>query len=86
MEANQHKAMIDYPCRWVYKIIGPDREEMSRAVAALLQDSSFTMIISSSGATGKYHCLNVEVLVENEEKRIAVYESLKAEESIKIIL
>jgi putative lipoic acid-binding regulatory protein len=80
------KPCIDYPCRWVYKVIGGDREELRRAIAALLQDLDHSIAFSHSSAGGKYHSFNVEVTVECEEKRLAVYEALKAEPAVKIIL
>lgn len=80
------KPCIDYPCRWVYKVIGEDREELRRAITVLLQDLDHSIAFSNSSSGGKYHSFNVEVTVECEEKRLAVYEALKAEPAVKIIL
>ncbi len=80
------KVKIDYPCRWVYKVIGMDKEMLQGIFAALLQDSSYSITASRSSATGKYICLNLEVTVESEEKRIAIYETLRGNPSIKYIL
>jgi putative lipoic acid-binding regulatory protein len=82
----KEKVKIDYPCRWVYKIIGTSQEELQALVAALLQDSPYRISLCNSSATGKYYCMNVELTVENEEKRVALYESLKQHPAVKIIL
>ena len=86
MDEIKQKAVIDYPCRWIYKVIGEDCEALNRSVAALLQDCPCSVTPSHSSRTGKYHCLNVEVTVDCEEKRLAIYESLKADPAIKIVL
>ena len=82
----EQKAIIHYPCRWLYKVIGTDREKLRQNLEALLQDCSYSVTFSNASATEKYHCLNVEVMVENEAKRLAIYEALKAEPSVKIVL
>ena len=80
------KVKIDYPSRWVYKIIGLSCSELREAVAGLLQDCPYTISLSNSSATGKYHCMNVEMIVDCEEKRIAVYEALRSHPAVRIVL
>ena len=82
----KQKAKIEYPCRWVYKVIGTDKDVLREAFAALLQDSVYSVTPSHSSATGKYHCLNLEVTVESEAQRIAIYEALKSHLSVKYVL
>ncbi len=86
MDEIKQKVEIAYPCRWGYKVIGEDREAMHRAIGSLLQDCACTVIPSHSSATGKYHCLNVEVTVDCEAKRVAIYEALKGDQAFKIVL
>ena len=85
MEIKQ-KAKIDYPCRWIYKVIGTDKEQLQQLIKSLLQDCSYTVSLSHASATGKYHCLNLEVSVDSEDKRMAIYEALLAEGCVKIVL
>ena len=82
----KRKPHLDYPCAWVYKIIGRDREEMTSAVAEIVRDRKYKLSPSRSSETGKYHCLNLELTVEGESHRIAVYEALKAHRAVKIVL
>jgi uncharacterized protein len=80
------KVHLEYPCPWVYKIIGPDQDEMQRAVAGIIRDRAYKISHSRSSATGKFQCLNVELSVESEGHRKDVYESLKCHPAVKLVL
>ena len=80
------KVKIDYPCRWVYKVIGSDHDELCAIISALLQDMPHKVSHSRSSAAGRYHCLNLEVTVESDAKRIAIYEALRDNPAVRIIL
>jgi uncharacterized protein len=82
----KHKVKLEYPCPWIYKIIGPDEDEMRQAVAEIIRDRPFKISHSRSSATARYHCLNVEVSVESESHRQTLYEALKVHRSVKLIL
>jgi len=82
----KRKVQLEYPCPWVYKIIGPDANEMKRAVAEIICDRTCKVSPSRSSASAKYHCLNVELSVESESHRTALYEALKAHKAVKIVL
>lgn len=77
---------LDYPCRWIYKIIGEDEKKMRQAVAGTLSELTYNVSYSRSSKQGKYHCLNVEVFVESNEQRIGLHQRLQKLEEIKIIL
>ena len=79
------KAQIDYPCKWLYKVIGSDQEELRMALAEIIShgcDISF----SNSSSKGKYHCLNLEVTVQSEEERNSIHMALKEHPQVKIVL
>ncbi len=82
----KRKVKLEYPCVWVYKIIGPDADEMRHAVAEIICDRACKITHSRSSATAKYHCLNIELSVESESHRTAIYEALKTHRAVKIIL
>jgi putative lipoic acid-binding regulatory protein len=85
-ENKEKKLQLTYPCVWIYKIIGTNREEMRSAVLEIIQDRACSINLSRSSENAKYHCLNVEVTVESESHRQTIYESLKSHRAIKIIL
>jgi uncharacterized protein len=82
----KRKVHLEYPCPWVYKIIGADADEMRRAVTEIICDRACKISHSRSSEGAKYHCLNVELSVDSESDRTALYEALKAHKAVKIIL
>ncbi|PKN04064.1 MAG: DUF493 domain-containing protein [Deltaproteobacteria bacterium HGW-Deltaproteobacteria-2] len=85
-DSEKRRVQLKYPCLWVYKIIGPDADEMRQAVSEIILDRAYKIFHSRSSTAAKYHCLNVELLVESESHRTAIYEALKAHRAVKIIL
>jgi uncharacterized protein len=82
----KRKVQLEYPCSWVYKIIGSDENEMRLAVAEIICDRAYKITHSRSSEKSKYHSLNVELSVESESHRTTLYEALKAHRAVKIIL
>ena len=80
------KIQLEYPCPWVYKIIGPDEDEMHSAVAEIIRDRTYKISHSRKSEKGKYHCLNVALTVESDSHRTTLYEALKAHRAVKIVL
>lgn len=85
-EKKEKKLEIEYPCAWIYKIIGSDQEDMTAAVSEIIQDRACSITLSRSSETARYHCLNVEVTVESDSHRQIIYEALKSHRAIKIVL
>jgi uncharacterized protein len=82
----ENKLHLEYPCAWIYKIIGVDQIEMRSAVSEVIQDRSCSVTLSRSSENNKYQCLNVEVTVESESHRQLIHESLKSHRAIKVVL
>ncbi len=79
-------AAMDYPCPWTYQIIGTDEDGLRRAVGEIIQDRTYRMVLSRSSEKGKYQSFQLEVVVESEGHRLAVYEALRAHPTVKIVL
>jgi putative lipoic acid-binding regulatory protein len=79
------KVRIDYPCNWCYKVIGSDEAKMRAAIADATAGAS-EITSSRSSAAGKYVSLDVVVQVEDEQRRIAIYEALCKDPSVKMVL
>ncbi len=86
MSAERRKPVIEYPCRWVYKIIGPDEEALREAVIQVVQNIPHTVTLSNTSATGRYRCLNVEMTVPDEGVRTTLYEMLKNHPAVRFVL
>ena len=80
------KPDIDYPCPWGYKVIGTDNVGLRSAIAEIMQDIPHSVKPSNRSTTGKYICLNVEMLVVSEDQRLTIYEGLKRHPAVKVVL
>ncbi|MDX1777162.1 MAG: DUF493 domain-containing protein, partial [Desulfobulbales bacterium] len=80
------KVQIEYPCQWLYKVIGADLEKLRRTLMEIAGDDSGRISFSNSSRTGKYHCLNLEITVRSEEERNFIYMQLKSHPAVKIVL
>lgn len=85
-QGNGCKAEIQYPCRWLYKVISLDHLQDKERIVAMLQDFSCEISLSNSSRTGRYTCLNVEVEVGSEVQRNTIYQSLQELETVKMVL
>jgi putative lipoic acid-binding regulatory protein len=79
------KASIDYPCEWVYKVIGSDKESVHNAVAGVIQDSEYQINDSNTSKAGKYISFNVTVMVGDETYRNNIYQEFKEHGDIKFV-
>ncbi len=80
------KPVIEYPCQWLYKVIGKDEEKLRLALTEIIVHPTCDISYSNSSSKGKYLCLNVEVTVQNEDERNAIYLALKEHPHVKIVL
>jgi len=77
---------IDYPCDWVYKVIGADCSLLKEAIISACSPLPVKISYSHSSSGGKYHSLNAEIEVPTEEVRLKIYDLLKCSPAIKVIL
>lgn len=80
------KKIVEYPCRWLYKVIGNEQNEIRKAVAEIVQDGDCLIIPSNTSKSGKYNSMNVEVAVQDEEHRNAIYKAFQEDPRIKMVL
>ncbi len=78
-------ASIDYPCKWIYKIIGSDKESVQKAVANIIQDREYLVEVSNTSKTGKYLSFDVTIMVNDEGYRNKIYQDLKDHDDIKFV-
>jgi putative lipoic acid-binding regulatory protein len=77
---------IEYPCTWVYKVIGEDCSLLKDVIVAACSPLPVKISHSHESSKGKYHSLNAELEVDSEEVRLKIYEILKCSPAVKIIL
>jgi len=80
------KPNVDYPCRWVYKVIGMDRERVRQAIADIMQQRPCDIRYSRSSNKGKYHSFALEVTLHSDDQRLSIYEALMKHPAVRIVL
>ncbi len=80
------KPQITYPCDWVYKVIGTDCTLLRDAILAACLPLEVKISYSHSSSKGKYHSLNAEISLPDESIRLQIYETLKSNPAVKIVL
>ncbi len=82
----QTRPDIDYPCPWLFKVIGYGCREVEEAIKEVVGEVPFAITPSNVSSGGKYHSVNLEMEVTSEEHRLAIYQNLGASDSIKVVL
>lgn len=80
------KPEIEYPCDWVYKVIGEDPEVMKELIITACAPAEVEIAHSHTSSKGKYHSLNASLVLEDEEQRLQIYELLKNHPAVKVVL
>ncbi|MFQ5558999.1 MAG: DUF493 domain-containing protein [Nitrospinota bacterium] len=77
---------LEYPCAWTYKLIGHDAESVKKAVSEVVVGRENRLALSNKSKTGKYFCLNLELIVYTEEERNSLFSAFKKHQSILMVL
>ena len=80
------KTKLEYPCQWSYRIIGDDEQNLRDAAASAVGNKKFKLSVSNRSAGGKYHSLNIELIVKDEAERLAIFKHLQDNDAIKFVL
>lgn len=79
------KLNLHYPCKWTYKVIGSNAEEIQKAVFDILPNK-YEMVHSKSSIKGKYHSFDIHTEVMSEEERHRIFYALKSCAAIKFVI
>ena len=77
---------LKYPCQWIYKVIGRDARLLREAVAEVIPTVPYLIRFSNFSNQGNYICLNVELTLDNENQRNRIFQQLKRQLSIAMVL
>lgn len=82
----QTRPEIDYPCPWLFKVIGYGYLEVEKAVKEVVGEVPFKITPSNASSGGKYHSVNLEMEVVSEEHRLSIYRNLGACAAVKVVI
>jgi hypothetical protein len=80
------KPEIQYPCLWLYKVIGKDQESLRAAIIAACTPVPVRISLSHCSSQGTYSSFNAELEVKDEDMRLAIYQSLTSHPAVKFVL
>jgi uncharacterized protein len=86
MEQIDLKVAVSYPCQWLYKIIGTEKDALVMAVSEIFAGADHSFTFSRSSRTGKYVSFNLEVTVHSVEARNFFFAALREHSAVKMVL
>ncbi len=86
IDLSNEKLDLNYPCNWIYKVIGSNETEIQIAVKEIVEQREYTLKHSHISKKGKFLSFTLELLVHNEDDRKMLYEMLCAHKDIKMVL
>ncbi|VAX32254.1 hypothetical protein MNBD_NITROSPIRAE01-372 [hydrothermal vent metagenome] len=86
LDDTDQRVLFTYPCEWTYKVIGYQESAIRQAISELVTEKSFEVSFSNKSSTKKYVSLSLDLVLENEEEREAIYMALKQHPAIKMVL
>ena len=86
LPACKRKPDLTYPCPWIYKVVGADPDALRQAIAAVVGPRPHTVTPSRTSARGKYHSLNLALEVRDEAERLALYDGLRRQPAVRIVM
>ena len=80
------KPDISYPTRWSYRIVGTSEEAIRSLVLGLLINVEHELVVRRRSSGGRYISLDLSLIVQDEEGRLAIYERLSRHDTIRFVI
>ncbi|MEE2907475.1 MAG: DUF493 domain-containing protein [Planctomycetota bacterium] len=80
------KLDLQYPCQWEYRVIGADSEEVMAAITSIMADRPHCCAPGHTSEGGRWCTLVVSLEVADEAERVGLYEALRDNEAVKMVL
>jgi uncharacterized protein len=84
--AGSRTPRIEYPCRWGYRIIGESKVAIQQVVEKFAAGRPFHLTLANVSSGGRYVSMNLEITVDGEEQRRALYHLLAGDDAVRIVL
>ncbi len=86
IDSNSRRPEIEYPCKWGYKVIGSNVNDMIAAIEECAGSLEYEITPSNISRNEKYFSLNCYVIVPSEAARDMVYQKLSSHRHVKLVL
>ena len=85
-DLNSSRPIVIYPCRWNYTLIGRAEADLRQCIADVVGAVEHEIAFSKLSDKGNYCSLHVKVLVETEAQRNDIFQRLKQQPSVRMVL
>lgn len=85
-EAPRQALQIDYPCPWVYRLLGESEAAIRAAIAVVVQEREHAIAIGRSSRGGRYLSVHLRLVVTSDGDRTTILSALQTHSSIRYIL
>jgi len=86
MRLDDKRPQIDYPCAWTYRIVCTDESAVRAAVIEIVGDSEHTLVAVRASSGGRYHTLELELVVRDETQRNRIFQALGGLPEVRLLL
>ena len=80
------KVEIKYPTFWSYKVIINSHCNIHHVIKNVIGKREYEVVHSNKSKEKTYESFKVTILVHNDDDRVTIYEELKKEDCVKIVL
>lgn len=80
------RPQIDYPCKWEYRLIGFNEDLLRGAIEEIMGSAGHLVSFSNRSRSGKFVSLSVELRVEDESTRLALFEQFHSHPDVMMVL
>ncbi len=80
------KVELTYPIEWEYKVIVETHIEIKTVTLCVLGEREHSIKKSNNSKNGKYQSHNISLLVHNDDDRHMVFELLRKDKNVKMVL
>lgn len=81
-----NEPVIQYPCRWSYRIIGTEEKALREAVSNSLAGREYKLALSNRSRNKTYLSMNVTVVVETQAMRDQIFKTLEKHPAVRFLL
>jgi putative lipoic acid-binding regulatory protein len=86
LDSNSERPELNYPCEWIYKVIGKDVNKLIEAIEHASLELEYEVTPSNISKNENYFSLNFKVTVPSEAARDIIYQKLNNNKDVIMVL
>jgi putative lipoic acid-binding regulatory protein len=86
VDLSNEKLELNYPSSWIYKIVILETSNAKKITKEVFGERIHNTKSSKTSKKGKFKSFTIDMIVHNEDDRIALYELLGKHKHIKMVL